>query len=75
MKHWWASMNLWEVTHKIWGISIQKKWMKKYFKLARFSNFLKYFCMKMSMDYDYNIKQLKTHRYMIVCYPCENIKN
>jgi hypothetical protein len=43
----------------------------KTFKLARFSKCLKYFCMKMLMDYDYNIKQLKTHWHMLVLHPCE----
>ncbi len=31
--------------------------------------------MKTLIDYDYNMKKFKTHRYMLVFYPFESIKN
>jgi hypothetical protein len=53
---------------------MKNEW-KVCFKLTRFSNFQTYFYMKTLVDYDYNMKILKTHWYILVFHPFESIKN
>jgi hypothetical protein len=45
------------------------------FKLARFLIFKHIFKMKTLIDYDYNMKKIKTHWDILVFHPFESIKN
>jgi hypothetical protein len=55
--------------------SCKKNGWKIYFKLVRFSKFPTYFYMRTLINYDYDMKFLKTHWYILVLYPFESTKN
>jgi hypothetical protein len=49
--------------------------VKIFSKLIGFSNFPIYFYMRTLIDYDYDMKFLKNHWYILVLYPSKSIKN
>jgi len=55
--------------------SYQKMDENIYFKLVGFSKFPTYFYMKILINYDYDMKILKTHWYILVLYPFESTTN
>jgi hypothetical protein len=59
----------------MWRILIKKNGWKICSKLVGFSKFPTYFYVKTLIDYDYDMKKIETHWYILMLYPLESIKN